>query len=126
MSMRLCLLWAYGLLLQMYPPSFRHRFAPEMLELAEAADADEWPLIFGDTSVAIVRCWLRPGATSSAAAPAGRDAYLAVGGSALTASRVLQGFVLSAAILVGLCYFGSLGYVELPKCHSVAAENISR
>jgi hypothetical protein len=125
-NIRLCLLWAYGLLLQMYPPSFRQRFAPEMLELAEAAEPDEWPLIFGDTSVAIVRCWLRPGATGAAAVPAGQDAYLAVGGSALTASRVLQGFVLSAAILVGLCYFGSLGYVELPKCHSVAAENISR
>jgi hypothetical protein len=126
MSMRIGLLWAYRFLLQMYPPAFRRRFTPEMLELAEAAEPSEWALIFGDTSLAIVRCWLQPSATSSAAVPAGQDAYLALGESGLTASKVLQGFVLSAAILVGLCYFGSLGYVELPKCHSVAAENVSR
>jgi hypothetical protein len=34
--------------------------------------------------------------------------------------------VLSMAIIAGLCYFGSLGYVELPKCHAIAAENVSR
>ena len=55
MSARLCLLWAYRCLLQLYPPAFRKRFAVEMLELAEAAEPREWPLIFGDTSVAIVR-----------------------------------------------------------------------
>jgi hypothetical protein len=52
MSTRLCLLWAYRCLLQLYPPAFRKRFAVEMLELAEAAEPREWPLIFGDTSVA--------------------------------------------------------------------------
>jgi hypothetical protein len=124
--MRLGLLWAYRFLLQMYPPAFRKRFAAEMLEFAEAAAPEEWPLILGDTSVAIVRSWLQPATSNSAVVPAGRDAYLAVGESALTASRVLQGLVLSTAIIAGLCYFGSLGYVELPKCHSVAAENISR
>ena len=126
MRVRPGLLWAYRLLLRLYPPTFRKRFAPEMLELAEAAEPEEWPLIFGDTSVAIVRCWLEPAATRSAALPAGQDAYLALGESALTASRLLQGLVLSTAMLVGLCYFGSLGYLELPKCHAVAAENVSR
>jgi|SRR5580693_4033120 hypothetical protein len=124
--MQIAMLWAYRLLLQLYPPAFRQRFAPEMLQFAEAAETDEWPLIFGDTSVAIVRCWLQPATTNSAAVPAGRDAYLAVGESALSASRVLQGLVLSMAIIAGLCYFGSLGYVELPKCHAIAAENVSR
>jgi hypothetical protein len=124
--MRLCLLWAYRFLLQLYPPAFRERFAPEMLELVEAAEPAEWPLIFGDTSVAIVRCWLGPAATSSTVVPAGQDAYLALGGSALTALRLLQGLVLSTAIIVGLCYAGSLGYLELPKCHSIAAENVLR
>jgi len=38
----------------------------------------------------------------------------------------LQGLVLSTAIIVGLCYAASLGYLELPKCHSIAAENVSR
>src|SRR5271169_3859946 len=107
MSTRLCLLWAYRCLLQLYPPAFRKRFAVEMLELAEAAERREWPLIFGDTSVAIVRCWLQPAGTSSTVVvPAGQDAYLALGGSGLTASRLLQGLVLSTAIIVGLCYAG--------------------
>ena len=126
MSIRRCLLSTYRLLLQLYPPAFRKRFAPEMLELAEAADPTEWPLIFGDTSVAIVRSWLEPSATSSTAVPAGQDTYLALGGFALTGSRILQGFALSIAIFLGLCYVGSLGYVELPRCHPIAAENMSR
>jgi len=126
MSMRLCLLWAYRFLLQMYPPAFRKRFAPEMLELAEAAQPDEWPLIFSDTGLAIVRCWLQPAAASSTLAPATQDAYLALGESALTPSRFLLGFVLSTAIIAGLCYAGSLGYLELPRCHAIAAENVSR
>ncbi|MGO9519688.1 MAG: hypothetical protein ACLPND_21840 [Candidatus Korobacteraceae bacterium] len=126
MSTRLCLLWAYRCLLQLYPPAFRKRFAVEMLELAEAAEPSEWPLIFGDTSVAIIRCWLEPAATSSTALAAGRDAYLALGESALPASRLLQGLVLSMAIILGLCYVGSLGYLQLPKCHPIAAENVWR
>jgi hypothetical protein len=126
MSMRAGLLWAYRSLLQLYPAAFKKRFATEMLELAEAAEPAEWPLIFGDTSVAIVRCWLDPAASPSAAASAGQDAYLALGESGLSASRLFQGLVLSTAILIGLCYFGSLGYLELPKCHAIAAENVSR
>jgi hypothetical protein len=126
MNTRLCLLRAYRCLLQLYPPGFRKRFAVEMLELAEAAEPREWPLIFGDTSVAIVRCWLRPAGTTSTVVPAGQDAYLALGESGLTASRLLQGLVLSTAIIVGLCFAGSLGYLAPPKCHSIAAENVSR
>ena len=126
MSVRLCLLWAYRFLLQMYPPAFRKRFAPEMLELAEAAEPNDWALIFGDTSLAIVRCWLQPAASSSAVVSAGHDAYLALGESGLTPSRLLLGFVLSIAIVVGLCYFGSLGDLQLPKCHPIAAENVLR
>jgi hypothetical protein len=126
MSTRLGWLWAYRCLLRLYPPAFRERFATEMLELAGEAEAAEWPLIFGDTSVAIIRGWLQPAAGTSAALPAGQDAYLALGTSALSPSRLLQGFVLATAIIVALSYFGSLGYLELPKCHAIAAENISR
>jgi hypothetical protein len=126
MSMRLGLLWAYGVLLQLYPPAFRKRFATEMLELAEAAEPAEWLLIFGDTGVAIVRCWLEPATSRSAAVPVGQDAYLALGDSGLGVSRLFQGLVLSTAIIVGVCYVGSLGYLDLPRCHRVAAENISR
>jgi len=63
MNTRLCLLRAYRCLLQLYPPGFRKRVAVEMLELAEAAEPNEWALIFGDTGLAIVRCWLQPAAT---------------------------------------------------------------
>ena|ERR1700690_2721399 len=103
--MRLCLLGVYRFLLLLYPPAFRKRFAPEMLELVAAAELGEWPLILGDTSVALIRCWLEPAATNSAAVPAG--AYLALGESALTASRLFQGLALSIAIILGLCYLGS-------------------
>lgn len=123
MTVRRCLLRTYRLLLLLYPYAFRQRFAPEMLELAEAAEPGEWPLIFSDTSLAIVRSWLKP-ATTSTLAPAGQDAYLALGQSALTPSRFLLGFVLSLAIIVGLAYAGSLSYLQLPKCHPIAAENV--
>jgi hypothetical protein len=126
MSIRSCLLFTYRFLLQLYPYSFREQFAPEMLQLAEAAEPAEWPLIFGDTSVAIVRCWLEPAANRSTALPVGPDAYLALGQSTLTPSRLFQGFVLSSVVILGLYYGGSLDYVDLPKCHALAAENVSR
>ena len=71
-------LFGYRLLLQLYPDAFRRRFASEMLELAEAAEPTEWPLIFGDTSVAIIRCWFE--GTRSAAVIAEPNAYLSLGG----------------------------------------------
>jgi hypothetical protein len=126
MSSRRCLLGIYRLLLWLYPATFRKRFAAEMLELAEAAEPEEWPLIFGDTGIGIVRCWLEPSVAGSTVQPAGQSAYLALGASALTPARLFLGLALSTAIILSLCYFGSLGYVELPKCHAVAAENISR
>jgi hypothetical protein len=55
MSTRLCLLWAYRCLLQLYPPAFRKRFAVEMLESAEAAEpSSPWckDLNFGSASAA--------------------------------------------------------------------------
>ena len=113
MNIQRCLLCTYSLLLQLYPPAFRKRFAPEMLELAEAAAPAEWPLIFGDTSVAIVRCWLE--GSSSAAMVAEPNAYLPLGGFPVRASGVLHGFVLSTAIIVGLCY---VGYRWPPPCQS--------
>ncbi|MGA7907635.1 MAG: hypothetical protein WCA16_09545 [Candidatus Sulfotelmatobacter sp.] len=58
MTARGGVLLGYRVLLQLYPAAFRKRFAPEMLQVAEAAEPAEWPLIFGDTGVAIVRCWM--------------------------------------------------------------------
>jgi len=102
MSIQRWMLFAYGLLLRFYPPAFRRRFAVEMLEVAEAAAPTEWPLIFGDTSLAIVRCWIE--GTHSTAVLAEPDAYLALGESRPSASVLLHGLALSIMIIVGLCY----------------------
>ena len=108
MNMRRCLLFSYQILLATYPPAFRRRFAAEMLELASSAERSEWPLIFGDTGLAIVRCWLQTAPADAAVEPA--HGYLALGTSALPASRLLQGLVLATVISLSLCYFVSLGY----------------
>ncbi|MGH9643417.1 MAG: hypothetical protein ACRD3Q_13460 [Terriglobales bacterium] len=103
MRIQRCVLRAYGLLLRMYPSAFRKRFAPDMLELAGAAELGEWPLIFADTSVAIVRCWFE--GSPSTAALAEPNAYTSLGGSSLR--KLGLGFVLSKAILAGLTNIGS-------------------
>ena len=103
------LLRTYGLLLQMYPSAFRQRFATEMLELAATAELSEWPLILGDTSVAIVRCWFE--GTASSAAFIQPTASMSLGGS--SARSLGLGFVLSTAILVGFVY---AGYRWPPPC----------
>src|SRR2546430_1936170 len=96
------LLYGYRLLLRCYPSAFRKRFAPEMLELAEAADLAEWPLIVGDTGVAILRCWLE--GSPSTVALADPNAYLSLGESPIKGSALIHGFVLTIAVLAGLCY----------------------
>jgi|GEM_PF-3921100 hypothetical protein len=78
-------------------PFARYRQGAEKLISRKSAGA------FGDTSVAVVRCWLEPATTRSTVVPAGQDAYLALGESALTASRLFQGLILSSAIILGLC-----------------------
>ncbi|HEY1659187.1 MAG TPA: hypothetical protein VGG14_12620 [Candidatus Sulfotelmatobacter sp.] len=125
MKLRRCFLFTYRFLLHLYPHSFRQRFASEMMQLAAEADAAEWPFIFSDTGLAVVRSWLEPSASMPTAASS-HDSYIAVGGgSALTASRLFQGLALALAIILGITYLGSLGYLEAPKCHAAAAENIS-
>src|SRR5208282_2713844 len=105
---------AYRLLLLLYPSAFRKRFALEMLEIAESAEVAEWPLILGDTSVAILRCWFE--GSPSTAALAEPNAYLALGESPVRRWGFLQGFVLTLAILVGLCYFSDwTAYRECPE-----------
>jgi hypothetical protein len=111
MSIRSCLLHAYRLLLVFYPPPFRRRFAPEMLEVAAAAELTEWPLIFGDTSVAIVLCWLQ--GTRSNAALAETNAYVPLRDPPISASVFLSGLVLSIVIIAGLSY---VNYKWPPPC----------
>jgi hypothetical protein len=119
------LLFGYRFLLYFYPYAFRRRFQTEMMQLAAEAAPGEWPMILGDTSLAIVRSWLEPPSPREIVSPTRPDAYVAVGGSALRTSRLLLGLALSLSIILGLCYAGSLGHVEAPKCHAVATENIS-
>ena len=111
MRVQRCLLSLYGRLLRLYPPAFRKRFAPEMLLIAQAADAGEWPLIFGDTSLGIVRCWLQGGSSSTALAEP--NAYLPVGESPISAFGLFRGFVLTTAIVVGLCYASHWWYYSV-------------
>jgi hypothetical protein len=111
MNIQSCLLYAYRLLLEFYPPSFRRRFAPEMLELAAAAELTEWPLIFGDTSVAIVRCWLE--GTHSTAVLAETNAYVPLKESPISAFVFIPGLVLSIVIVAGWSY---VNYQWPPPC----------
>lgn len=102
MSSRRGFLLGYRLLLRLYPPAFRERFAPEMLQLAEAADHTEWPLIFSDTGIAIVRSWFE-GTHSTALLPE-PNPFLSLSESSVRPSRILQGMVLFFAIIAGVVY----------------------
>lgn len=102
MNFRHGFLFGYRLLLWLYPPAFRARYAPEMLELAEAVGYSEWPLFFCDTGIAIVRCWFE--GTHSAAIVVEPNPYLSLDQSPVRPSRILQGMVLFVAILGGLIY----------------------
>jgi|SRR5579864_97626 len=93
---------AYRVMLHFYPPAFRQRFGPEMLEIAEAAEPSEWPLIFSDTGVSIVRCWME--GTHSTVVLTELDAYYPIGESRMSPARWVQGLALSVGILAGLCY----------------------
>ena len=102
MKIQGCLFSAYRVLLRFYPPAFRQRFAAEMLEIAGAAEPSDWPLIFGDTGVAIVRCWIE--GTHSASVETEPTAYVPIGESQISVARMLPGMVLAGAILAGLFY----------------------
>lgn len=111
MNIRNCLLYAYRILLEFYPASFRRRFAPEMLELAAAAEISEWPLIFGDTGVGIVRCWIE--GTHSTATFTETNAYMPVGDSPIRATVFIPGLILSIVIVAGWSY---ANYQWPPPC----------
>jgi hypothetical protein len=129
MRTRRVFLAGYRHLLQLYPREFRVRFASEMMECAEAAETADWPLILGDTSLAIVRSWMESAFIGgSSAIPAG-SAYLELGESGLSASRLLQGFALSVALALCLCYVSSFRVWRLPPsdepCHPIASSTMT-
>jgi hypothetical protein len=124
MKIQSCILRVYYFLLQLYPSAFRRRFAQEMLEVAASSEPTEWPLIFVDTSIGIARCWLDSGEATSTVVPAASGAYLSLGGSALPTARIFQGFLLSIAIILGLCYICSRLPVR-PPCKEISTQLIS-
>ena len=117
-------LLGYRLLLQFYPGAFRRRFASEMLELAEAAKPTEWPLIVGDTSVAIIRWWFD--GTRSAAVITEPNAYVSVGGFPVSGLGLLQGLILSIAIVVGVCYVNYRWAPSRSYCPRISSESVRR
>lgn len=127
MTVRRCLLFAYRCLLWLYPTDFRRRFGAEMLELAEAAEPPEWPLIFSDTSVGILRSWLRPTEDGATVARGEPDGYQALGEWPLPVLRIVQGFVLSVAMILGACYISSVPafwrFPDYPDCEAISAKS---
>jgi hypothetical protein len=115
MSGRRPLVFAYRHLLQLYPAAFRQRFAAEMLEVAEAAELSEWPLIFGDTSVAIACSWLKPDTTTAVAMASGPDQYLSLGDSAVKPLKLFQGLAMATVLVLGACYISTLTVWHLPS-----------
>jgi hypothetical protein len=108
------LLFAYRCLLRLYPAGFRERYADEMLHLAENADASEWPLIFSDTSVTIIRTWLHADTYRSTAVVSGPGQYLSLGESCLTPAKLLQGLGLATALVLVACYVSTLTVWHFP------------
>lgn len=127
MTVRRWVLCAYRCLLCLYPSAFRKRFGAEMLQLAEAAEPTEWPLIFGDTSLGILRGWLQVAAADATLLSAEPVSYLGLGESRLTGLRLVQGFVLSVAIIVGGCCVSSIPslwrFPDYPVCKDFPAEH---
>jgi|SRR5579864_337269 len=115
MSGRGVLLFGFRHLLRLYPAGFRQRFAAEMLELAEAAEPSEWPLIFSDTSVAIARSWLKPPVASAVALAVRSDQYLSLGESAVKPLKLFQGLALATVLVLGACYISTLTVWHLPS-----------
>ena len=128
MKLQQVLLSAYSALLQLYPSSFKKRFAAEMLEVAQAAEPTDWLFFLCDTTASVLQSWLEV-ATTGATAPAEPDGYLALGDSRLTAARLAQVFVLSVVILLAACYISRLPFWQLPAdedCRAISTQKAQR
>jgi hypothetical protein len=129
MTVQGLVLSAYRCLLWLYPSAFRKRFGTEMLQLAEAMEPTDWPLIFKDTCLGILRAWVQVAAADATLLSAEPVSYLGLGESRLTGLRLVQGFVLSVAILVGAWCVDSVPslwrFPEYPDCNDIPAKNAS-
>lgn len=111
MNFRTLPLRAYAVLLWLYPRAFRERFAPEMMQIAESIAISEWPLVFSDTSMAIVRCWIEGSHVTPVSAE--QHAYVPVGEFRLNISGLIPGVVLSLLVMAGVGY---INYRWPPAC----------
>ena len=108
------LLFVYRQLLRLYPLGFRERFAEEMLETAESAGPSEWPLIFTDTGVTILRTWLQPRVVPSTAVVTVQGQYLSIGEASVKPIRLFQGLGVATAVVLLTCYISTLTVWHLP------------
>jgi hypothetical protein len=128
MKIRRALVFAYSNLLRLYPAALGQRFAAEMLEIAESADLSEWPLIFTDTTVAIVRSWLETPLSRGT----GSDPYLPLEQLPMKPWKLVQGFALAATLVLWTCYVSTQNVWKLPSCHtdgscaSISSETVRR
>ena len=124
-----CSIYAFRCLLQFYPADFRKRFGAEMMEIAEAAEPSEWPRIFADTTLGILRSRLQPTTEDRTVVCAGPVGYLAVGESRLTAVRMIQALILFVAIMLAACYVDSLPWLwrfpDYPDCKSISSRELT-
>jgi hypothetical protein len=127
MTVQRLVLSAYRSLLCLYPSAFRKRFGAEMLQFAEATEPTDWPLVFKDTGLGILRAWLQVAAADETLLSPEPFNYLGLGESRLTGLRLVQGFVLSVAILVGAWCVDSVPslwrFPEYPDCKDIPAES---
>ena len=120
MKTRPPLLFAYRQLLRLYPPGFKERFGEEMLDIAESADLSEWPLIFGDTSLAIIRTWLQPDKRRLGLATTLPAEYLSLAGPTVKPLKLMGGLGIAALLVVIASYISTSTVWNLPAYPSEA------
>lgn len=130
MNMQRTLVFAYCQLLRLYPAKFRERFGEEMLEIANAAEFSEWPLIFGDTGIAIVRTWMQPCELDPVAIGAVPGHYLSLGECSVKPVKLLQGLGIATIVVLLACCVSMCTVWNLPTdrdyeaCGTASAETV--
>lgn len=114
MNLRLILLFTYREMLRLYPANFKEHFADEMVEIATAARLKEWPLIFCDTGIGVVRSWLFADSSESN----GQGVLLQLPTSAVRPFQLIEGFVLAIMLVLAASCLSTQTVWNLPSCHT--------
>lgn len=132
MTIRPTLLFAYRQILRLYPAHFRERFGEEMMEIADAAEFSDWPVIFGDTSITIARSWMRSSALRPVAAGTVAGQYLSIGESPVNPAKLLQGLGIATIVVLLACCLSRVAVWHFPtdcdyaQCKASSAEVVRR